>query len=114
MERTIRNHHDHLYSQSAQWKCLCSAWHQVGPPSSLPHSFCLNSQHACIEPCWLQTFALLELSDTSVDSVLNFLKIPFFQAVSYVMAFENMVLGLDCFSLDSRNWSSLPFLIKEE
>lgn len=115
MERTTRNHHDYLYSQSTQWKCLCSTWHHlVGPPSSIPQSFYLNSHYACIEPCWLQTFALLDLSDISVDSVLKFLKIPFFQEINYVMAFKNMVLGLDCFFLDSRNQRSLPFFIKEK
>lgn len=104
MERTIRNHHDHLYSQSAQWKCLCSTWHcPVGPPSSIPQSFYLNSHYACIEPCCLQTFALLDLSDISVDSVLKFLKMPSFQEINSVMVSENMVLGLDCFFLDSRD-----------
>lgn len=63
MERTLRNHHDHL----------CSAWNPAGPCCSVPQSFCLNSQ---LELYWLQTFALLELSDISVDSGLKFFQNP--------------------------------------
>lgn len=34
--------------------------------------------------------------------------------MNYKMAFENVGLRLDYFFLDSRNWSSLSFFIKEK
>jgi len=62
-----------------------------------------QSVSACIEPWWLQTFALVELQDMTVDSVPKFLGIFFFQEMREVVALEDMVPSLVSFFLDSIN-----------